>query len=93
MKNDKCEYQNDGVRITAPGKFEGCPVFAPHYWQIGLEGFADSDNGQVFTFKFTNKELGNHGQDHLWATELRIWLGRSRTLKMREDSQGFVHCF
>jgi hypothetical protein len=89
--NPDCEYTNDGVRITAPGKFEGCPIFAPYFWSIALDGCADFDDGNVFTFRFPkgDKERIN-GK---FANALNAWLGRSFTLKMREDSQGFVHCF
>lgn len=86
--NERCDYENDGERITSPGKFEGQPVFAPYFWQLGLDGMADSDTGTVFVFKLpkTDPERQN------WPT-LNKWLGRSRTLSLREDSQGFVSCF
>lgn len=84
----KCEYQNDGRRITAPGKFEGEPVFAPYYWDLALQGLADADNGKVFKFRFDGKD----GKDTPFAAELKAWLGRRRVLCMREDNQGFVHC-
>lgn len=82
------EYENNGTTITQPGKFEGEPVFAPHFWQLGLEGFADSDNGNVYSFRFDkdDKEFAE------WPT-LKEWLGRRRVLRMREDSAGFVRCF
>ena len=88
MRNETCEYDNDGSTITQPGKFEGEPVFAPHFWLLGLEGFADSDDGNVYTFRFAkgDKEFME------WPT-LKAWLGRRRTLRLREDSLGFVHCF
>ncbi len=82
----KCEHDNDGKRITQPGKFEGEPVFAPDFWQSALEGFSDSDDGRVFTFRITKEDFAKH-------PTLKKWLGRKRTLKMREDSQGFIHCF
>ena len=88
MQNDKCEYTNDGKRITAPGKFEGEPIFAPHFWSLGLEGFADGDNGKVYTFKISKTDESNP-----FYAELRAWLGRKRTLRISEDSQGFIHCF
>jgi hypothetical protein len=90
MNTVKCEYQNDGRRITQPGKFEGEPVFAPHYWDIALSGFADADDGKVFTFRFT---LSGKDANTEFAAELKQWLGRKRVLRMREDDQGFVHCF
>ena len=82
------DYQNRDGRIIQPGKFEGEPVFAPHYWGLGLEGFSDGDTGTVYTFRFKN------GCDDFreWP-ELKQWLGRKRTLRMFEDSVGFVHCY
>jgi hypothetical protein len=80
-------YAHDGNRITSPGKFEGEPIFAPHYWNIALEGFADADNGTAYTFKFTNDQ-----DDFALWPELRQWLGRKRTLVLIEDDQGFIHC-
>lgn len=82
----KNEYQIEHDRITSPGKFEGEPVFAPHFWDMGLQGFADSDDGQVYKFKITPKDREE------WP-QLDAWLGRKRTLSLREDDQGFVHCF
>jgi hypothetical protein len=94
--NTNCEYQNDGERITQPGKFEGEPVFAPYFWESALNGFADSDDGETFTFKlhFSGNKCGTAENDELTKfPTLRKWLGRKRTLRLREDSQGFVHCF
>lgn len=86
--NPKCEYTNDGERITQPGKFEGEPIFAPYFWNLGLEGFSDADSGSVYRFKITKSDNGNP----FWP-QIKQWLGRKWTISMREDSQGFVHCF
>jgi len=86
-----CEYANDGKRITAPGKFEGEPIFAPYYWDVALQGFADSDDGTTYTFKFAFNSAVDSAAP--FRSELQAWLGRKRTLRMREDSQGFIHCF
>lgn len=94
--NTKCEYDNDGERITSPGKFEGEPIFAPYYWDLAMQGFADSDNGTVAVFHFTKAQFGSKDPQNVdvkFAAELQAWLGRKRTLRMQEDSQGFVHCF
>lgn len=88
MSNENCEYRNDGERITAPGKFEGEPVFAPHFWGIGLDGFADGDNGKVFLFRVSQEDK----TAWYWPV-LKKWLGRCRSFRMVEDDQGFVHCF
>lgn len=82
------EYQHENERITSPGKFEGEPVFAPHFWNIGLEGFADEDNGKVYLFKFKTTDA----EMQAWP-ELKKWLGRKRTLRLVENDQGFVHCY
>jgi len=87
--NDYAHIEQSPIKlITSPGKFEGEPIFAPHFWSVGLEGFADGDDGQCYAFKFKNgdKELTE------WP-ELKHWLGRKRTLRMVEGESGFVHCF
>lgn len=89
MQNTQCEYTNDGARITQPGKFEGEPVFAPYFWNLALEGFADSDNGKIYTFRFN---FNGADKDVPFKAELRAWLGDRRALRMGESSQGFVHC-
>ena len=93
MKHPHCEYHNDGERILAPGKFKGEPVFAPYFWELALEGCADEDDGKVYKFRFcfsTDHQDRRLAED--WPT-LKTWLGRKRTLRLREDDQGFVHCF
>ena len=86
------DYANDGERITQPGKFEGEPIFAPYFWDLALQGLSDRDDGQTFTFRFAFSSPNDLQLSNDWPT-LRKWLGRKRTLNMREDSQGFVHCF
>jgi hypothetical protein len=51
---------------------------------------ADRDNGEVFTFRFA---FNTTDADIAFKSELLRWLGKKRTLNLREDSQGFVHCF
>jgi hypothetical protein len=91
------EYTHDANgRITQPGKFEGEPIFAPYFWNIALEGFADSDNGHSYGFRFNfggKGAIADADRTILVAfPELKKWLGRSRSLKLVEDSQGFVRC-
>jgi len=89
---DSYRHDQNG-RITQPGKFEGEPIFAPYFWAIAMEGFADRDDGKVFTFRLA---FGSSADDQKLAMEwpeLKTWLGHKRTLKMYEDDQGFVHCF
>jgi len=67
--------------ITSPGKFEGEPLYVPAYWDMGLEGMADEDDGGSFVFELNDAEWDTwpelKGQTHLV-----LW----------EDSQGFVYC-
>ena len=90
-------YKHDANgRITQLGKFEGEPIFAPYFWEQALEGFADRDDGHSYDFKFnfTSQNVNAQTDPELLKDfpELKPWLGRSRTLKLVEDSQGFVHC-
>lgn len=71
--------------ITSPGKFEREPLFVPYYWAVALEGFADEDTGSEYRFKF---KAGDEDFE-IWP-ELKTWLGRKRTLILRESEQGFV---
>ena len=89
MKRDDIlkAYSVSNGRITSPGKFEGEPIFAPYFWDLGLGGCADSDDGQVFGFKITKDD-----EAHKEFPELKPWLGKSRSLKLFENDQGFVYC-
>jgi len=46
-------YTVENGRITSPGKFESQPVYAPYYYDIYLNGFADGDDGEVLLFGVT----------------------------------------
>lgn len=80
------EYTIENGHITSPGKFEGEPSFAPHFWENALQGLADDDNGKVFTFHITTEEK-------LANPVLREFMGKKRLLHLSEDEQGFVHCY
>ena len=75
------DYTTKGGRITSPGKFEGCREYVPHFWDIGLDGFADSDDGITFTFKITKED----------RAKFPGAFGRRRTVRLVEDSSGFVN--
>jgi hypothetical protein len=76
------EYKVIAGIITSPGKFEGESVYAPHYWNLGLEGGADEDDGESYVF-------------HLDSSDVLVWpeLSSVRTLRLIEDDNGFVHTF
>ena len=78
-----CDYRNDGTTITAPGKFENEPIFTPHFWDIALEGFADSDDGESYEFQIDDADLADN-------LELAEFMGTSRTLRLVESESGFV---
>jgi len=74
-------------RIVSPGKFEGEPIFSPYFWDIGLSGFADDDDGKVYTFRIAKDDPA-----HSEFPELRKWLGKRRTVRIYETETGFVNC-
>jgi len=78
---------DDTGRIISPGKFEGEPIFAPYFWNIGLQGFADSDNGKAYGFRINKDD-----EAHKEFPELKKWLGRKRSLRLFESDTGFVYC-
>lgn len=71
--------------ITSPGKFEGEPIFVPHFWNLSLEGLADQDMGStaIFKLKSGDPELEE------WP-ELKAFLGRRRVLRLTETESGFI---
>lgn len=62
-----------------PGKFQGAPPYARYFWNIGLEGFADRDDGRTYGFDVT-------AEDKDLFPELK---GR-RTVRLWETDDGFV---
>ncbi len=87
---DSYQVDSNG-RITDPGKFEGEQIFVPYFWDLALSGFADTDNGKWYGFRFSFSSEQDKQLLADWP-ELKQWLGRKRSLKLWEDSQGFVHC-
>ena len=65
--------------ICSPGKFEGEMLYVPYFWDMGLSGMADRDDGKVWGFDLTR-------DDHAEFPEL----GRKRTVKLYERDDGFV---
>jgi hypothetical protein len=71
---------DDNGRITSPGKFEGEMIYVPWFWDQGLSGCADRDNGSVYGFNITPEDRA------MWP-ELP---SRKRTINLRESDSGFV---
>lgn len=77
MNNDTYEIENG--RITSPGKFEGEQSYVPYFWEAYLNGCADRDDGRVLGFDVTAEDKA-----------LFPALKKRRTVRLIEDSQGFV---
>jgi hypothetical protein len=76
-------YRHDARgNITSPGKFEGEPLYAVAFYEIGLEGFADQDDGAAYAFEITQEDRATWPElpsDCKWVV-------------IRESDNGFVHC-
>lgn len=70
------EYMAD---VKRPGKFEGEAPYVPYFWEVGMDGMADDDDGEILKFVVTE-------EDRQMFPELR---GRKR-VRLRETDQGFV---
>ena len=75
------EYDVDrSGRIKSPGKFEGEMIYVPVFWNAGLEGFADDDDGSVYEFRITADDRREYPE-----------LGKKKKLRLAESEQGFVY--
>jgi len=72
------ETDSHGI-ITSPGKFEGEMRYVPWFWEAGMNGLADRDDGKVMGFDISPA-------DKVMFPELK----RRRTVKLIETDQGFV---
>jgi hypothetical protein len=78
----EAEYVVRGGIIVSPGKFEGQPLHAPHFWALGLEGAADEDDGECYAFHVDSSDVERFAE-----------LAGVRTLRLVEDANGFVRVF
>jgi predicted GNAT family acetyltransferase len=67
--------------LQNPGKFEGCPEFVVDFWELAMDGGADSDDGKRYEFKITVDDVTEHPGKLNVGDTLILW----------EDDQGFVH--
>jgi hypothetical protein len=65
--------------VKGPGKFEGEARYVPYYWECYLDGWVDSDDGETLTFNVNDEDKGLFSE-----------LKDRKTVKLIEDSQGFV---
>ncbi len=66
--------------VSDQGKFQECAAYVPYYWDIGMDGCADRDDGEVMGFDVT-------AEDKVMFPELE---GR-HTVKLFESEQGFIY--
>lgn len=66
-------------RIRSPGRFEGEMVYVPHFWDIGMDGFADRDDGSTWGFDVTQEDKAEFPE-----------LKKRRTVKLYQRDDGFV---
>lgn len=79
------EFRIENGLIRNPGKFELQPLWVPALWDIAMEGFADSDDGETYGFTITKEDALR-----VEFPELNAWLGRRRTVKLVQTDQGFI---
>ena len=78
--------QRQGYRVDAhgiirnPGKFEGEPAYVPEFWEAGLDGGADRDDGRCWGFDLSAADKAKYPG---------LLKGR-RTIRICQDDQGFV---
>lgn len=77
------DYEVAAGIIQTPGKFEGCPVYVPYFWDSYLDGMSDDDIDEdgVLISKFEVDD-----EDRLAFPELE----RTRLVELWADDQGFV---
>lgn len=79
------DYEIEDGRITSPGKFEGEMVYAPYFWETGLEGGPDDvrfDDGiQVDIFYPDEQDLKQFPE-----------LEGVKSVEVWERFDGFVYC-
>ena len=78
-------HNSSGI-ITQPGKFESEPIFAPYFWNLALEGFADEDTNDGFAWRLDASDFA------LWPELRTQGFSVGDELHLRESEQGFVYC-
>ena len=79
-------YDIKDGRIVSPGKFEGQPVYPPHFCELALDGCSDDDfyeyaEGPLMSVFVVTPE------DVRRVPELSV----GEMIELGEDDQGFVH--
>ena len=74
----------DGA-IVSPGKFEATPVYAPHFWDLYLDGGGDNEfneDGEYITWFDVEKPDTQEFPELAPYVRVGIW----------SDDNGFVYC-
>ena len=81
----EAQYVVEHDTIRSPGKFEGEPVYTPHYWEMALDGTADEVlhdaalDQTVYVFKIDSSDV------ETWPM-----LADVEVLRLHERDDGFV---
>ena len=82
LQEIKESYKLDesGERIVSPGKFEGEPVYIPHFWDEFLNGCADEDDGETMIFHICDEDRAQFPS-----------LANVAAVYIEQDDNGFVN--
>ena len=77
------DYRTTEGIITSPGKFEACPVYAPYFWDLYLNGAWDEyDCDENITWFTIDTDDTSSFPELSEYVRVGIW----------EDGNGFVYC-
>lgn len=84
----RAEHRTVGSTIVE-GKFAGCPIYAPDFYEVARLGGADVTEP---------REIDGDSRAFLFeidASDVEAWpeLASTRRLRIVEDANGFVHTF
>lgn len=74
------EYKVENGIIRSPGKFENCPIYAPYFYDMLMNGMADEDYGGEAYFDISDDEIEEYPE-----------LAGIKQIGLAEDDNGFIH--
>ena len=81
-KRQEIESEFEIIRgvIMNPGKFQGCSVYVPYFWDIFMNGGGDCDEDGILTFK-------------VWDEDRQLFpeLNGNKKVRLFESDNGFVY--
>jgi hypothetical protein len=78
---------NQHGTITSPGKFEGTPIYAPHFWELTLDGDGDETYDAMLCKYVTVIKVESWDREEYPELED----DDAELIQVYEDDQGFVH--